>query len=131
MSRPHWRKMTWALIIWCALILVWAIAGGAHAHDQTLQSCLNQGVLTAQECRNAVDPGTGIGVAAVLGIGFFGFVFLAIVWLMTRPKGRDCPVCGSFVKRGKTRCASCEYDFAAAARPTPAPTAQDFPGGVR
>ena len=116
MRRPHWRKMTWLIIVWCVLILVWAIAGGASANHQSVQDCLNQGVLlTPQECQNAVDAGTGIGIALILFIGFIGFVFLALIWLMTGRRKRECPVCGNSVKRGKTVCRSCGHDFAAAA----------------
>jgi hypothetical protein len=110
----RWRKMTWVLLIWCAAILVWATVGGANANHQSVQDCLLQGVLTAQQCQSAADVGTGIGVAAILGIGFFGFVFLSLIWFMTRPRGRGCPVCGELVKRGRTACASCGHDFAAA-----------------
>ena len=112
----HWRKMTWVLIAWCALILVWAIAGGSSADQSTAQNCIHQGVLSAQQCQNAADAGTGIGVALILLIGFFGFVFFGLIWLMSRPRGRTCPACGETVKRGRTECPNCSFDFAAAAR---------------
>ena len=118
--RPGWRKMTWVLIIWCAIILLWAGVGGgntasscSHAHDA---------YLSAQTAKDACDTGAGIGIAIVLLIGFFGFVFLSLIWFMTRPKGRDCPACGTTVKRGRTVCPQCGHDFAAAAR-VPAATA--------
>ncbi len=122
MRRPHWRKMTWVLIIWCAIILIWAFAGGASSNSQSVQQCVSQGVFTAQQCQNAADAGTGIGVALILVIGFVGFVFFSLIWLMSRSKTRDCPVCGTGVKRGKTVCPSCGHDFAAAVR-APAVTA--------
>jgi hypothetical protein len=31
MRRPHWRKMTWASIVWCVLILGWALGVPATA----------------------------------------------------------------------------------------------------
>lgn len=105
MPRPHWRKMTWVLIIWCVLILVWAIAGGASNNCSEETTKLNQ---------NACEAGTGIGVALILLIGFFGFVFLGLIWLMTRPRGRTCPVCGEIVKKGLTTCPKCRHDFASA-----------------
>jgi hypothetical protein len=107
--RPHWRKMTWVLIIWCALILIWAIAGGSSASND----CSHQ---ATELNRNACDTGAGIGVAIVLLIGFFGFVFFGLIWFMTRPRGRDCPACGELVKKGQTTCPNCGHDFAAAAR---------------
>jgi hypothetical protein len=109
MPRPHWRKMTWVLIIWSVLILIWAIGGGAS------NDC---GSETTQTAKDACEAGTGIGVALILFIGFIGFVFLSLIWLMTRPKGRDCPVCGEKVKRGQTKCPHCGHDFAAAATPS-------------
>lgn len=112
--------MTWVLIVWCGGILAWAIVGGASAaHDCAVQS--GDQYLSAHAAQQACNAGAGIGVAAILGIGFFGFVFFALIWFMTRPKGRDCPVCATVVKRGKTRCGSCEYDFAAAAGASAAP----------
>lgn len=99
----RWRKMTWALLAWCALIIAWAIGGASSTHcNGTYQ--------------NACNAGKGIGVAVILFIGFVGFVFLALIWLMSRPRGRDCPVCGELVKRGRTLCPGCGHDFAAAVR---------------
>lgn len=84
-SVRHWRKMTWVLIVWCGLILLWAIVGGANSAS----TCANQtgsAYLSAQAAKNACDAGTGIGVALILLIGFFGFVFFSIIWFMTRPR---------------------------------------------
>lgn len=107
MKRPHWRKMTWVLIIWCAIILIWAIAGGSNAastcHGTYSQAC---------------QAGTGIGVAIILLIGFIGFVFFSLIWFMTRPRGRECPACGNLVKRGHTACPTCGHDFARSAQGT-------------
>lgn len=75
----RWRKMTWVLIIWSALILIWAIAGGGAAADE----CAKQ--ITQLE-REACETGAGIGILLVLLIGFFGFVFFSIIWFMTRPR---------------------------------------------
>jgi hypothetical protein len=62
--------------------------------------------------------GTGIGIALVFLLWFLGFVVLSLVWFMTRPRGRDCPVCGNNVKRGQMVCANCGYDYRASAMPT-------------
>jgi hypothetical protein len=78
------RKMTYVLWAWCLLILTWAIAGGASAENSA--HCATQTYSTL--CQNATDAGTAIGVGIVLLIGFFGFVFLSIIWFMTRPKNR-------------------------------------------
>ena len=119
MPRPHWRAMTWVILIWCAAIVAWAIAGGVSADHQSAQQCLNQGVLSARDCQNAADAGTGIGVAAILFIGFVGFVFLSLIWFMTGRRRRDCPVCGRGIKGGKTVCPTCGHDFARATSGTP------------
>ncbi|CAN5472986.1 hypothetical protein BH20ACT15_BH20ACT15_02390 [soil metagenome] len=79
MPRPHWRKMTWVLIIWTVLILIWMIAGAAG------NDC---GSETSEATQSGCEAGTGIGVAIIGLLGFFGFVFLSLIWLMTRPKGR-------------------------------------------
>lgn len=111
--RRHWRKMTWVIVGWCVLILVWAIAGGASsANDCSHQA--GSAYLSAQATRNACDAGAGIGVAVILLIGFFGFVFFSLIWFMTRPRGRDCPVCGNLVRRGQVTCGACGHDFRAA-----------------
>ena len=77
--------MTWALIAWCVLIVVWAIAGGAHA-THTCSSRAGSQFLTAQQAQNACNTGVGIGVLVILFIGFIGFVFLSLIWFMTRPR---------------------------------------------
>ena len=76
----HWRKMTYALYAWCALILVWVIAGASKASH----TCDHSAYL--QACQAGAHAGTAIGVAIILLIGFVGFVFLSIIWFMTRPK---------------------------------------------
>ncbi len=47
-----------------------------------------------------------------------GFFVLGLIWLMTKGKKRDCPVCGHDVKKGQTVCKSCGYDFKTGAQPT-------------
>lgn len=109
----HWRKMTWVIWLWCAAIIVWAVAGGGSAAN----SCTHKrgdAFLNAHDAQQACQAGAGIGIAIILVIGFFGFVFLAFIWLMSRPRGRTCPVCGENVKRGRTTCKACGHDFAAA-----------------
>ena len=104
----RWRKMTWAVWIWCVLILVWAIAGAAG------NQCANQADELSQ---SACEAGTGIGVALVLFVGFFGFVFLALIWFMTRPRTRTCPRCGEDVRKGQIECPACAHQMG---QPVPA-----------
>lgn len=95
------RKMTWALWIWSALIVVWAIAGGSSAANKCAHSAY----------QNACNAGAGIGVGVILFVGFIGFVFLSLIWFMTKPHPRECPVCGMEIRRGATICVHCETDF--------------------
>lgn len=108
MRFPKWRKATWALVIWSALILIWAI-GGAAAND-----CASE---VDDLSQSACEAGTGIGVAIILLFGFFGFVFFSLIWLMSRPKTRDCPRCGEDVKKGVMQCGSCGFDFSSLGTP--------------
>jgi hypothetical protein len=119
--RPHWRKMTWVLVIWCALILLWAIAGAAGQNSRAYCLAHPSAYLSLKTCEAASNAGAGIGIAIILLIGFIGFVFFALIWIMSRPRRRDCPVCGESVKKGVTVCKKCGHDFAAAARGTTAP----------
>lgn len=111
----RWRKMTWVLIGWCAIILIWAVAGGASSGSSSYCEAHPSAYLSQRACEEARNVGTGIGVAIILLIGFVGFVFFSLLWFMTRPRGRECPACGETVKRGRTTCPSCGHDFAAAA----------------
>lgn len=106
-----WRKMTWVLWVWSIGILVWAVGGGASNNCSAQHG---DAFLTAHQAQNACAAGTGIGVALILLVGFVGFVFFSIIWFMSRPKGRDCPVCGELVKKGRTTCKGCGHDFRAA-----------------
>lgn len=98
----RWRKMTWVLLAWCVLILVWVIAGASSASKHCTPGY-----------EEACNAGTAIGVGLILLIGFFGFVFLSLIWFMTRPRTRPCPRCGEDVKKGVMRCGACGFDFAA------------------
>lgn len=122
---PHWRKMTWALLIWTGIMFAWMIgagvsAGSSVAADCAADSSVTSGILTKQECIDASNAGTGIGIGLVFFLWFMGFVILGFIWFMTRPKRRDCPVCGESVKKGRTVCSHCGYDFKQAlTQPTP------------
>jgi len=83
-SKRRIRKMTIAIWVWCGLIVVWAIAGAASVSD-----CANEqgsGFLTHEDAQSACETGAGIGILVILLIGFFGFVFLSLIWFMTRPR---------------------------------------------
>lgn len=100
------RKMTLALIAWCAGIAIWAAAGAMHAAS-TCSTHYRAGTIL----HNACVAGAGLGVAAILGVGVVGFVLLSLVWLMTKPDKRYCPTCGNDIRRGATICVHCHHDF--------------------
>ncbi len=103
MRFPHWRKATWALIVWGVLILLWIISAFTGA------DCGNDAKYSDQ---TACEAGGAIAVVLILGVGFLGFVFFALIWLMSRPKRRVCPQCGADVAKGLTACHSCGHSFA-------------------
>lgn len=82
------RKMTWVLILWSLLILVWIVSAAGSTGDD-VEECVAEGFLTRQECQDSIDAGTGLGVFFVLIFGFIGFIVLGMVWFMTRPKTDD------------------------------------------
>jgi hypothetical protein len=122
LPRPHWRKMTWVLIIWSAIFAIWIIGGIVSADNAAECARESHAYLSQSACEDARDAGTGIGVALVFFLWFLGFVVLSLVWFMTRPRGRECPACGERVKKGRTECPSCGHDFAATAK-SPMPQA--------
>jgi hypothetical protein len=121
-----WRKMTWALHAWNAIFVIWIVWGIANVSDVAsgiASSCAQDpsvtgGILTQQECEDASNAGAAIGASigfgSVLMFWFVGFVVLALVWFMTKPATRPCPVCGESVRKGRTVCDSCGHDFAQA-----------------
>jgi hypothetical protein len=103
--------MTWVLIIFTVIMFAWMIGGGIDAGNEC-----NDVSGQYQDAKQAgCEAGTAIGIGALFGIWVFGFIILSLVWFMTRPRGRDCPVCGEKVKKGNTACQKCGHDFAAAA----------------
>jgi len=89
-------------------MFVWMIAGaqGTKATD-----C---GSLDQSTCQAATNVGTGIGVTLLFFLWFIGFIVFSLIWLMSRPDRRLCPVCGEQVKKGLTVCPKCGYNFATA-----------------
>jgi hypothetical protein len=116
MNPLRWRKMTWVVLIWTGLMFAWMIGGAASAQDSA--DCASEATQALRDaCEAGTDIGTGLGVAALFFLWFIGFLVLSIVWFMTRRKGRECPVCGEDVKKGRTTCKKCGHDFAASVRP--------------
>jgi hypothetical protein len=113
---PPWRIMTYVVLLFNLIMLIWVIAGAASGSGQPTDC----GTLDAQTCNDAQNVGTAIGVGLLIGLWVAGDIILGILWLVTNhKKSRDCPVCGRDVKKGLTVCRGCGYDFRTAASPTP------------
>jgi zinc-ribbon domain len=78
-----------------------------------------------RQAKEAGEAGTAVGASIGVGIivvcRFFVDGILGILWLVTRPKARPCPVCGTRVKEGVTICPKCGHDFRAAVGGAPPP----------
>lgn len=108
MRLPRFRPFTWVMLIINVIFLIWMIAGLSQSAG-TPQNC---GSLSAEACNAAEGVGTAIGLAMVIGLWVAVDFILGIIWLVTRPKTRDCPVCGNSLKRGVTECGKCGTDMA-------------------
>ncbi len=114
---PRWRIFTWVILAFNLIMLIWIIAGvSSNARNC---SGLTGDALTNCEAGNV---GTGIGATLIFVLWALGDVILGVLWLVTRPRTRDCPVCGNSVRRGMTQCRNCGYDFTQQLRP-PSPAA--------
>lgn len=113
--RPRWRKMTWLILGFTVLMAAWIAAAVATNGDVDCSTAANPAA-----CETGADIGTGLGVTALFCFWFLGFAVLAPIWFMTKPS-RVCPRCGSGVKRGRTTCKTCGFDFAANAAGVPQP----------
>jgi hypothetical protein len=58
-------------------------------------------VTNCEAYRAGANIGTGLAVAAILGVWFVGFIILSIIWFMTRPARRVCPACGTEARKGQ------------------------------
>jgi hypothetical protein len=79
---PRWRKMTWAILIWSVLLIAWGVAGAGSLGN----NCAGETGDALSTCQAATAVGGGIGLSIIFFLWFVGFIVLAIVWFMTRPK---------------------------------------------
>lgn len=117
------RKATWLVILWNGLIGLWVISGINAIKDQ----CEGLVGNALQTCQIGQNVGGGIGLFLIGLIWFVGFLVTGLIWLMSRPKRRLCPVCGRSVKEGEMVCRRCGHDFRMA-QPTPVYPAGPPPG---
>lgn len=105
------RPLSWVILGWNALMLVWLVSGLASTAD----NCADEFGSAREACEAGTAVGAGIGIAFILFIAALGNVILGVIWLVTKKSKRTCPVCGVEVRPGITRCPSCSYDFRVAA----------------
>jgi hypothetical protein len=104
---PGWRKGTYIVLLFNLAMLAWIIGGTASAAKDA-----NCG--TDEACQAGTAVGTAIGVGLIIALWVAGDVILGIIWLVTnRKKTRECPQCGSDVKKGLIACPRCSYSWAA------------------
>lgn len=111
---PDWRLFTWVIVAFNVLMLVWIVTGAASVSHS---KCAG---LSTQACTAAREVGGGIAVVALVALWVAGDVILGVLWLITRPRGRECPACGRRAKRGVLACTGCGHDFGRAAGASPA-----------
>ena len=116
---PKWRPFTWAILAVNLLFLILLIAGVGSAADQTKDCSALIG--NAKDLCQAGNAGTavgaGIGVAALVFFWALVDVILGVVWLITRSSRRQCPACGTEVKKGVVICPKCSHDFRSVSQP--------------
>jgi hypothetical protein len=89
--------MTWLVLAFNLLMLIWVIAGGAsHVHNH----CAG---LTDQDCRAAGNAGKAIGVGLLIALWAAGDVILGVVFLVTRPRERTAQWAPPAVPKAKTQ----------------------------
>lgn len=84
-GRPRWRKMTWVLAGWCALVVVVAVVlGVTAAHRCTHQP--DQALVRAHGGVEVCHASVGVGIAVILVLGAVGLAVLSLIWLVSRPR---------------------------------------------
>lgn len=96
--------MTWTIIIFDIVMLVWLILGGPHSVPaSTCELCIHiQSPLANLETMQARF------VTHVVHLWIAGDIILGVLWIVTR--GRECPACGLQVPRGVIACEYCGWD---------------------
>ena len=91
--------MTWALLAWVALTVLFIVGINTWANNDVREECVGG----TFECDTAISIASGVWTAIGVVVGFLGFFALGLIWLMTRPR-RHCPACGRDAKKGWTVC---------------------------
>jgi hypothetical protein len=83
----HWRKMTWALLLWTAAMGVFAVRAARATAPECGAYGLKSKYFTREECLAATSA--GIGVVPVTLIWVLGLAVLGALWFITRPLWRQ------------------------------------------
>ena len=88
----HWRKMTWAIVVWSGVALSWfvvsALVGrGAAAGCAVDSTGLATSPLTRQECIEAAAG--GLKVVIIPLVWLIGVAVLSYMWFETRALWRQ------------------------------------------
>jgi hypothetical protein len=77
----HWRKATWALVIWDAFMVLWlaTVLRGEF-------SCDRETGAARAVCDAGASIGMSLGPSLVGVVWFTGFIILGLIWLVSRPK---------------------------------------------
>jgi hypothetical protein len=78
-ERVIWKKMTWVLILWCAIIAGWLITR-VHANHCSMQH--GSWFLGQQASRDACRIGARFNIGVMIMVGVAGFVILSLLWLI-------------------------------------------------
>lgn len=76
----HWRKATWALVIWNVIAVLWlasALRGEFNCDRET-------GTARAV-CDAGASIGMSLGPSLVGVVWFLGFITIGLIWLASRP----------------------------------------------
>jgi hypothetical protein len=77
----QWRKATWALIIWNALMILW-LASALQGEF----SCVKETGAARSVCDAGASIGMSLGASLVGVVWFAGFITIGLIWLVSRPK---------------------------------------------
>lgn len=82
-----YRKMTWVIVAWSALVVVGGLALAGHAGNQISSAC-HKSLGNGSVCQQLTSQTATAQFEHVLKLGFVGFVILSVIWFMTRPQSR-------------------------------------------
>ncbi len=91
MQRPRWRILTWVILAFNVLMLVWLVAGVGGAVSSS--DCASE---ATKALRRACEAGTGVGATIGAGIIVFfwvaGDLILGVIWLVTSRRRSEPPM---------------------------------------